>query len=135
MREASRARIHLRRHTSRHLDTVEILQRLVGFATVSCDPNMPLIEWVRNFLADHGVDSDLVPDATRRKSNLFASIGPTVEGGVVFSGHSDVVPIDGQSWSSDPFTLTARGSRLHARGACDMKGFIAARLSRVPAWR
>ena len=74
-------------------------------------------------------------DATGRKSNLFASIGPAEEGGLVLSGHTDVVPVDGQTWSSDPFKLTARGSRLHARGACDMKGFIAAALSRVPAWK
>jgi len=115
------------------LGTVDILARLVACPTVSRDPNLPLIDWVRNFLADHGVRSHLVPDATGRKSNLFASIGPAEEGGLVLSGHTDVVPIDGQSWSSDPFTLTERGSRLHARGACDMKGFIAAALSRVSA--
>ncbi|MBX5463732.1 MAG: acetylornithine deacetylase, partial [Steroidobacteraceae bacterium] len=114
------------------LDTVSILQRLVGFATVSRDSNLPLIDWVRNFLADHGVDSHLVRDDTGRKANLIASIGPAREGGLVLSGHSDVVPVDGQTWTSDPFTLTARGSRLYARGACDMKGFIAATLSRVP---
>jgi acetylornithine deacetylase len=76
-----------------------------------------------------------VPDSTGRKSNLFASVGPAEEGGLVLSGHTDVVPIEGQAWSSDPFTLTARGSRLHARGACDMKGFIAAALSRLPDWK
>jgi len=113
-------------------DTVTILQRLVAFPTVSRDSNLPLIEWVRNYLADHGVDSHLVRDDTGRKANLIASIGPMRDGGLVLSGHSDVVPVDGQAWTSDPFTLTERGSRLHARGACDMKGFIAAALSRVP---
>jgi acetylornithine deacetylase len=116
------------------MDTVEILERLVSFPTVSRDSNLPLIDWVRNYLADHGVDSRLISDVTGRKSNVLASIGPEEEGGVVLSGHSDVVPTDGQNWSSDPFKLTACGSRLHARGACDMKGFIAAALSRVPAW-
>jgi acetylornithine deacetylase len=117
------------------LSTVEILERLVACPTVSRDSNLPLIDWVRNFLADHGVESHLVRDDTGTKSNLFASIGPEVEGGLVLSGHTDVVPVDGQAWNSDPFKLTAQGSRLHARGSCDMKGFIATALSRVPALR
>ncbi|MEJ1962874.1 MAG: acetylornithine deacetylase [Gammaproteobacteria bacterium] len=115
------------------LETPEILERLVAFPTVSRDSNLPLIHWIRNFLADHGVVSQLVADETGQKANLFASIGPMVEGGLVLSGHSDVVPIDGQAWNSDPFTLVPRESRLYARGACDMKGFIAAALSRVPS--
>lgn len=113
--------------------TVEILERLVACPTVSRDSNLPLIDFVRNYLADCGVESHLVKDDTGRKSNLFASIGPQVEGGLVFSGHTDVVPVDGQAWESDPFQLVARDSRLYARGSCDMKGFIAAALSRVPA--
>jgi len=113
--------------------TVDILERLVGFPTVSRDPNLPLINWIRNYLADHGVTSYLVNDDSGRKANLFASIGPQTQGGLVLSGHSDVVPVDEQPWNSDPFKLTARESRLYARGACDMKGFIAAALSRVPA--
>jgi acetylornithine deacetylase len=120
-------------HRTSALGTVEILERLVAFATVSRDSNLPLIDWVRNFLADHGITSHLVHDATGRKADLFASIGPEVAGGLVFSGHTDVVPIDGQGWASDPFELAPRGSRLYARGACDMKGFIAAALSRVPS--
>jgi acetylornithine deacetylase len=115
------------------LGTVEILERLVGFPTVSRDSNLPLIHWVRNYLADHGIDSHLVPNATGGKANLFASVGPAEEGGLVFSGHTDVVPVDGQPWTSDPFRLAARDARLHGRGACDMKGFIAAALSRVPS--
>jgi acetylornithine deacetylase len=115
------------------LSTIEILERLVACPTVSRDSNLPLIDFVRNVLADHGVESHLVHDDTGRKSNLFATIGPAAEGGLVFSGHTDVVPVDGQAWASDPFRLTARDSRLYARGACDMKGFIAAALSRVPA--
>jgi len=115
------------------LGTVDILERLVAFPTVSRDPNLPLIDWIRNYLAELGVDSQLVGDDSGRKANLFASIGPQAEGGLVLSGHSDVVPTDDQNWTSDPFKLAARDSRLYARGACDMKGFIAAALSRVPA--
>src|ERR1041384_1502570 len=111
------------------LGTVDILERLVAFPTVSRDPNLPLIEWIRNYLADHGVPSQLVNDDTGRKANLFASIGPPAEGGLVLSGHTDVVPIDGQAWTSDPFTLTERDGKLYGRGACDMKGFIATALS------
>jgi acetylornithine deacetylase len=117
------------------LGTVEILQRLVACPTVSRDSNLPLIDFVRNFLDGEGIASQLVPDDTGRKSNLFASIGPPVSDGLVLSGHTDVVPVDGQAWTSDPFKLIERDSRLYARGACDMKGFIAAVLSRVPALR
>jgi acetylornithine deacetylase len=115
------------------LDTVGILERLVGFPTVSRDSNLPLIDWVRNYLADQGIDSQLVPNAAGGKANLFASVGPMRAGGLVLSGHTDVVPVDGQPWTSDPFKLAARDARLHGRGACDMKGFIAAALSRVPS--
>jgi len=115
------------------LGTVEILERLVGFPTVSRDSNLPLIDWVRNYLAGLGIDSHLVPNAAGGKANLFASVGPQEQGGLVLSGHTDVVPVDGQPWTSDPFKLATRDARLHARGACDMKGFIAAALSRVPS--
>lgn len=117
------------------LDRIGILERLVGFPTVSRDSNLPLIDWVRNFLADFGVDSHLVHDASGAKANLFATIGPLEPGGLVLSGHTDVVPVDGQAWSSDPFRLTARDSRLYGRGSCDMKGFIAAALAHAPAWQ
>ena len=116
------------------LGTVEILERLVGQPTVSRDSNLPLIDWVRSFLSDLGIESHLVPDATGLKANLFASLGPARAGGIVLSGHTDVVPVDGQAWSSDPFALTARDERLYGRGTSDMKGFIAAALSRIAAW-
>ena len=119
---------------STSLSTLQILEKLASFATVSRDSNLPMIDWMRNFLADQGIESVLVPNAEGTKANLFASIGPQEEGGLVLSGHTDVVPVDGQPWSSDPFRLTARGSRLYARGACDMKGFIAAALAHVPSW-
>ena len=117
------------------LDCLEILRSLVAFPTVSRDSNLQLVDWVRNYLADLHIESYLVPNAEGTKANLFATVGPPTPGGLVLSGHTDVVPVDGQTWDSDPFQLTIRGSRLHGRGACDMKGFIAAVLARVPAWR
>jgi len=117
------------------LGTLDILDRLVAYPTVSQDSNLPLIDWVRNYLADHGVDSHLVRNTTGDKSNLFATVGPLETGGIVLSGHTDVVPIDDQHWSSDPFNLTFNGSRFYGRGTCDMKGFIAVALSRVPVWQ
>lgn len=118
----------------KRLDTIEILQRLVSFATVSRDSNLPLIDWVRNYLNDFGIGSQLVHDESGNKAHLIASVGPAVERGVVLSGHSDVVPIDDQDWNSDPFVLTEKDARLYARGSCDMKGFIACALARVPEW-
>jgi acetylornithine deacetylase len=110
------------------MNSVEILDRLIGFATVSRDSNLALIEYVRDFLAQCGVGSRIYMDASGRKANLYASVGPTDRGGVLLSGHTDVVPVDGQPWSSDPFRLVERGGRLFARGAADMKGFLACAL-------
>ncbi len=104
----------------------------MGFATVSRDSNLPLIDWIRNYLADHGVASQLIADDTGRKANLFASIGPATEGGLVLSGHTDVVPIDGQAWTSDPFKLTDRGVEALRPWRVRHEGFIAIALSRVP---
>jgi acetylornithine deacetylase len=112
--------------------TTEILSTLIAFATVSRDSNLALIDWVQNYLGRHGVDSVLTPNSDGRKANLFATIGEG-GGGLVLSGHTDVVPVDGQDWSSSPFMLTERGGRLYGRGACDMKGFLAVVLAKVPA--
>jgi acetylornithine deacetylase len=117
------------------LATEQILERLVNFPTVSSESNLPLIDWIRNFLADHGIESHLVLNEKRDKANLLATIGPPLPGGLGLSGHSDVVPVQGQAWNSDPFTLTEKQSRLYGRGSCDMKGFIAAALSRVASWK
>lgn len=117
---------------SLHDRAVEILRTLVGFDTTSRDSNLHLIAWVEAYLADHGVDSRRVPNAEGSKANLYATVGPSVEGGVVLSGHTDVVPVDGQAWSSDPFALEERDDRLYGRGTCDMKGFIALALAAVP---
>jgi len=102
-----------------------MLRRLVAFDTTSRNSNLELIDFVRNHLDRFGIKSELIPDATGRKANLFATIGPEDRPGLCLSGHTDVVPIDGQDWESDPWTMTERDGRLHGRGTCDMKGFIA----------
>ncbi len=112
--------------------TIELIRRLVGFDTVSRKPNRELIAFVRDYLADLGVDSRLVPDATGAKANLFATIGPADKPGVVLSGHTDVVPVDGQDWSSDPFTAIENDGKIFGRGTADMKSFIAVALSLAP---
>ena len=111
---------------------VEMLRRLVAHDTVSAKSNLGLIEDVARYLAAHGVSSRVVHDQTGTKANLFATIGPTIDGGVVLSGHTDVVPVDGQPWTSAPFVLTERDGRLYGRGTADMKGFIATVLALVP---
>ena len=103
----------------------EILARLIAFPTVSRDSNLDLVAWVEGLLAEAGISSTRVPDETGQKAALYASVGPDVPGGVVLSGHTDVVPVDGQNWTSDPFELTERDGRLYGRGTCDMKGFDA----------
>jgi acetylornithine deacetylase len=115
-----------------HLDPREMLGRLVAFPTVSRESNLELVAFVQDYLAGHGVESRLVHDETGTKANLYAQIGPDVPGGVVLSGHTDVVPVDGQSWTSDPFRMVERDARLYGRGTTDMKGFDALALALVP---
>ncbi|RAK64454.1 acetylornithine deacetylase [Phenylobacterium kunshanense] len=110
----------------------ELLAKLVSFDTTSRDSNLSLVEWVEGYLDGLGVPHRRVPNADGTKSNLLASIGPITEGGVVLSGHTDVVPVDGQPWSSDPFVVTERDGRLYGRGTCDMKGFLALALAAAP---
>jgi len=117
------------------MDTVELLRVLVAFDTTSHRSNLDLIRWVADYLDGHHVDVRLVHSDDGAKANLLATIGPETAGGIVLSGHTDVVPVDDQHWESDPFTLVERDGRFHARGAADMKGFIAACLAAVPAWR
>jgi acetylornithine deacetylase len=107
------------------LSSREILDQLVKFPTVSRDTNLPLIDWVQDYLALQGIDSHRHWNEDRTKAALFAHVGPWEEGAVVLSGHTDVVPVDGQSWTSDPWTVTERDGRLYGRGTCDMKGFDA----------
>ena len=105
---------------------------LVGMPTVSRDSNLELINFVRDYLADYGVVSTLVENDDGSKANLYASVGPLEEGGVVLSGHTDVVPIDDQDWNSDPFEVSEADGRLYGRGTADMKSFIAIALALVP---
>jgi acetylornithine deacetylase len=114
------------------LTPAEMLDRLVAFPTVSSRSNLDLVDFVADYLAGHGIDSLRVPDATGRKASLVAQIGPATGGGVVLSGHSDVVPVEGQTWTSDPWKLTERDGRLVGRGTADMKGFCATALALVP---
>jgi acetylornithine deacetylase len=113
-------------------DAMSILGRLIAFPTVSRDSNLALVDWVESYLSGHGVKATRVWNDDRTKANLYASVGPAVAGGVILSGHSDVVPVDGQNWTSDPWTLTERDGRLYGRGTCDMKGFVALMLAAVP---
>jgi acetylornithine deacetylase len=118
------------------LATVQaLLARLVAFDTTSARSNLPLIDFVREFLAKEGIVSTLTPSADGKKASLFATIGPDGIGGIGLSGHSDCVPVDGQAWSSDPFTLTQRDGKLYARGSCDMKGFLACVLASLPRFK
>jgi len=110
----------------------DILQRLVSFATVSDRSNHALIDYVQAYLEGLGVATFRAPNAVGDKAALMATIGPAVEGGVALSGHTDVVPVEGQKWASDPFALREADGRLLGRGACDMKGFDAVMLAMVP---
>lgn len=109
-----------------------LLDRLVGFPTVSRDSNLDLIDFVEEYLDDYGVKATRVPNEDGTKAALYAHVGPEVDGGIVLSGHTDVVPVDGQAWDTDPFIVTERQGKLFGRGTCDMKGFDALALSAVP---
>ena len=115
--------------------TLAILERLIAFDTTSRNSNLKLIAWVEAFLAKRGIATHRVESADGAKSNLYALIGPEVEGGVVLSGHTDVVPVDDQVWSSDPWVLTEREGKFYGRGVADMKSFLALSLAHVDAAR
>ncbi|WP_447894897.1 acetylornithine deacetylase [Vreelandella sp. GE22] len=116
-------------------DAQALLSQLVAFDTTSRGSNLALIEFVEGYLAEYGVTSERVMSPCGTKANLIARIGPDAPGGVLLSGHTDVVPVEGQPWSTDPFTLVeGDDDRLYGRGTCDMKGFIACALSMVPEW-
>jgi acetylornithine deacetylase len=115
-------------------DVTDLLAKLVGFDTTSAKSNMALIGFVQDYLDGHGVASTLIVSADGEKANLHATIGDG-DGGIGLSGHSDCVPVTGQNWTSDPFTLTMRDGKLYGRGTCDMKGFIACVLASVPLFK
>lgn len=117
---------------TRQLSAREILDKLVSFPTVSSVSNLELIDWVEDYLDQFGVSGTRVYNDDGQKAALYANVGPEVEGGVVLSGHTDVVPVDGQPWDTDPFTVTEKNGLLYGRGTCDMKGFLALSLAAVP---
>jgi acetylornithine deacetylase len=114
---------------------IGLLERLAAFNTESARSNLGLIDFVEDYLRGHGIGATRAPNATGDKAALLATIGPNVEGGIVLSGHTDVVPVAGQNWSSDPFVLRSASGRLYGRGACDMKGFDAIALAMVPFFK
>lgn len=118
--------------TGQRYTPLEMLARLVAFDTVSHKSNLPLIDFVEDYLAGWSIAATRFPNAAGDKAALFATIGPQDRGGVVLSGHTDVVPVEGQAWSRDPFTLHVEGGRAYGRGAVDMKGFVALALALVP---
>lgn len=107
------------------LSPFELMVKLISFPTVSRDTNIPLIDWVDEYLAGHGIKSHRYIDPDQPKHALFAHVGPDVEGAIVLSGHTDVVPIDGQPWDTDPFSVVEKDGKYYGRGTCDMKGFDA----------
>src|SRR5437868_1106708 len=107
----------------------DMLERLVAFDTTSRNSNLDLIAYAQELLQQAGATTRLTYDSDKRKANLFATLGPQGDGGYVLSGHTDVVPVDGQDWSSDPFCAEVRDAKLYGRGACDMKGFVGTALA------
>lgn len=107
------------------LSPLDLMTKLISFPTVSRDTNIPLIDWVQDYLDGHGIKSHRYIDPDQPKHALFAHVGPNVEGAIVLSGHTDVVPIDGQPWDTDPFTVVEKDGKYYGRGTCDMKGFDA----------
>ena len=112
--------------------TLELIEKLISYDTTSRNSNLELIEFIRGYLADLGIESELVHDETGAKANLYATLGPTDRPGYALSGHTDVVPVDGQPWSSDPFNVLQKDGRLYGRGTSDMKSFIAICLALAP---
>jgi len=120
-----------RRPTS---STLDLLRQIIEFDTVSRHSNLAMIEWIREYLGRYGIESTLIFDATGKKANLYATIGSPDRPGLLLSGHTDVVPVDGQNWSTDPFELVEKDGRLFGRGTSDMKSFLAVVLAQVPAF-
>ncbi|MAJ32642.1 MAG: acetylornithine deacetylase [Flavobacteriaceae bacterium] len=115
------------------MNVQEVLAKLVSFPVLGGQSNLSILKWIKTYVESHGVEAHLVPNQEGNKASLHCRIGPAVDGGVILSGHMDVVPVEGQEWSTDPFTLTDKGDEnLYGRGSCDMKGFIACCLAVLP---
>ena len=111
---------------------IELLKKLIGFDTTSYNSNLNLINFIQSYLLSYNIESTLIHDESGKKANLYATIGRKDIGGVMLSGHTDVVPVEGQEWHSDPFSLKESDGNFYGRGSADMKGFIALVLSRIP---
>ncbi len=116
-------------------ETIELLAQLVAFDTESSKSNWPIIRFIENYLRERGVPYVIVPNADGDKAAIFATVGPMIDGGIILSGHTDIVPVEGQTWSSDPFVLRREAARLYGRGSTDMKGFDAVALSMIDEFR
>jgi len=115
------------------MTATEILSKLVSFPVLGGDSNLSILEWIKSYVEDYGIQTHLVPNEDNTKASLHCRIGPAVDGGVILSGHMDVVPVEGQEWNTNPFELTDGGDGLlYGRGSCDMKGFIACCLAVLP---
>jgi len=113
-------------------NALTILEKLVSFDSISGKPTHNIIGYIQSYLDEHGVSTTLSYDDDGERANIFATIGPKIDGGVILNGHTDVVPVAGQNWTTDPFVLTRKGDRLYGRGSVDMKGFLACVLASVP---
>lgn len=121
---------------SKTLDhTIEILEQLVSFESISGKPTHEIVTYIKEYLAGYDVETTLSFDDVGERANIFATIGPPVDGGIILNGHTDVVPVDGQIWATDPFVLTRNSDRLYGRGSVDMKGFLACVLASVPRFK
>ncbi len=114
------------------MEVIKILEKLVSFPVLGGDSNLSIIHWIKDYIEGHGIQTILVPNKDNTKASLHCRIGPAVDEGVILSGHTDVVPVKGQNWTTDPFTLTEKDGKLYGRGSADMKGFIACCLAVLP---
>ena len=112
--------------------SVEFIKKLISYDTTSRNSNLELIHYIRDYLQGFGVESLIVEDETGTKANLYATLGPTDQPGILLSGHTDVVPIDGQDWVTDPFNVVEKDGKLYGRGTCDMKSFVAICMAYTP---
>ena len=112
-------------HMTDTLTARQLLERLVAFPTVSSSTNLPLIYFVRDYFLSHGIDSEVIPNEDGTKAGLIAAVGPDITGGVALSAHSDVVPVEGQNWTTEPWKVIEKDGKIYGRGTCDMKGFVA----------
>ena len=115
------------------MNVENILEQLVSFPVLGGEPNLSIIHWIKDYIESYGVEVHLLPNEAGNKASLHCRIGPDVDGGIILSGHTDVVPVEGQEWDTDPFLLTDNGNgKLYGRGSCDMKGFVACCLAALP---